>query len=73
MLRFTNMVNIYDNNGAGNYSYANAMTNTLMLDVAWKWLPKTAIFLNVQQGLRRLPQPDAPQTPTSCPTRIRCT
>src|SRR5450631_588544 len=48
-LRFTNMVNIYDNNGAGAYSYANAMTNTLMLDVAWKWLPKTAIFLNVSQ------------------------
>src|SRR6185437_10785124 len=28
----------------------NAMTNTLMLDVAWKWLPKTAVFVNVQQG-----------------------
>ncbi len=26
------------------------MTNTLMLDVAWKWLPKTAIFLNVSQS-----------------------
>ncbi len=44
------MVNIYDNNGAGSYAYANAMTNTLMLDVAWKWLPKTAIFLDVQQS-----------------------
>ena len=32
------------------YSYANAMTNTLMLDVSWKWLPKTAVFVNVQQG-----------------------
>jgi hypothetical protein len=51
MLRFTNMVNIYDNNGMGSYSYANAMTNTLMLDVAWKWLPKTAIFVNVQQSI----------------------
>ena len=49
-LRFTNMVNIYDNNGMGNYSYANAMTNTLMLDAAWKWLPKTAIFVNIQQS-----------------------
>jgi hypothetical protein len=49
-LRFTNMVNIYDNNGQGTYSYANAMTNTLMLDVAWKWLPKTAVFLNVSQS-----------------------
>jgi len=51
VLRFTNMVNIYDDNGAGSYSYANAMTNTLMLDVAWKWLPKTAIFLDVQQSI----------------------
>jgi Putative beta-barrel porin 2 len=49
-LRFTNMVNIYDS-GPGTYAYANAMTNTLMLDVAWKWLPKTAVFLNVQQSL----------------------
>jgi hypothetical protein len=50
VLRFTNMVNIYDENSQQSYSYANAMTNTLMLDVAWKWLPKTAIFLNVSQG-----------------------
>ena len=21
-----------------------------MLDAAWKWLPKTAVFLNAQQG-----------------------
>jgi hypothetical protein len=50
-LRFTNMVNIYDNSSMGpTYSYANAMTNTLMLDVAWKWLPKTAIFLNISQS-----------------------
>jgi Putative beta-barrel porin 2 len=49
-LRFTNMVNIYDNNGVGNYSYANAISNTLMLDVAWKWLPKTAIFLDISQS-----------------------
>jgi hypothetical protein len=50
ILRFTNMVNLYANNGPGNYSYANAMTNTLMLDVAWKWLPKTAVFIDLQQG-----------------------
>jgi hypothetical protein len=50
VLRFTNMVNIYDDNGAGSYSYANSITNTLMVDVAWKWLPKTAIFLDVSQS-----------------------
>ena len=34
-LRFTNMVNLYDNNGnngLGTYNYANALTNSLMLD-----------------------------------------
>jgi len=50
ILRFTNMVNIYDENSQQSYSYANAMTNTLMLDVAWKWLPKTAVFVNISQG-----------------------
>jgi hypothetical protein len=54
-LRFTNMVNLYDNNGVngmmGTYTYANALTNTLMLDVSWKWLPKTAVFLNVSQSV----------------------
>ncbi len=45
-LRFTNMVDIFDNS----YSYADAVTDTLMLDASWKWLPKTAVFLNVQQG-----------------------
>ena len=35
------MVNIYDDSPMGStYAYANAMSNTLMLDVAWKWLPK---------------------------------
>src|SRR6185312_3267858 len=45
-LRFTNMVDVY----GSSYTYANAMTNTLMLDVSWKWLPKTAVFVNVQQS-----------------------
>ena len=45
-LRLTNMIDYY----TGTYAYANAMTNTLMLDVSWKWLPKTAAFVNVQQG-----------------------
>ncbi|HLK88496.1 MAG TPA: outer membrane beta-barrel protein [Polyangia bacterium] len=45
-LRYTNMIDIYGTS----YQYANAMTNTLMLDVSWKWLPKTAVFVNIQQG-----------------------
>jgi hypothetical protein len=45
-LRYTNMVDIFQ----GGYSYASNDSNYLMLDAAWKWLPKTAIFLNAQQG-----------------------
>jgi hypothetical protein len=46
MLRYVNMVDIFD----APYTYANDMTNTLTLDVAWKWLPKTAIFVDLQEG-----------------------
>jgi hypothetical protein len=46
MLRYTNMIDVYD----APYTYANDVINTLTLDVSWKWLPKTAIFLDLQQG-----------------------
>jgi hypothetical protein len=46
-LRYTNMLDIFQ----GFYSYASTDNNYLMLDAAWKWLPKTAIFVNAQQGL----------------------
>ncbi|HXU02004.1 MAG TPA: hypothetical protein VN903_13620, partial [Polyangia bacterium] len=49
MLRYTNMIDIFDE--VSGYSYANSNTNLLMLDAAWKWLPKTAIFVNAQQGI----------------------
>jgi hypothetical protein len=45
-LRYTNMLDIF----TGFYDYATADYNYLMVDAAWKWLPKTAIFVNVQQG-----------------------
>ena len=45
-LRYTNMVDIFQDA----YEYASTDGNYLMLDGAWKWLPKTAIFLNAQQG-----------------------
>ena len=31
------------------------MTNAVMLDASWKWLPKTAIFVNVHAGFRDVP------------------
>jgi len=48
-LRYTNMLDIFSEDSG--YQYANADSNYLMLDTAWKWLPKTAIFLTAQQGI----------------------
>ena len=47
-LRYTNMIDIFSEESG--YNYANADSNYLMLDTAWKWLPKTAVFLTAQQG-----------------------
>jgi hypothetical protein len=44
------------------------MTNAIMLDASWKWLPKTAIFVNVTQGFVTYLEEPTPQTPSS----IRC-
>jgi hypothetical protein len=46
VLRYTNMIDVFE----GTYSFASTDGNYLMLDIAWKWLPKTAIFVNAQQG-----------------------
>jgi hypothetical protein len=46
ILRYTNMIDVFSQS----YAYANSMTNTIMLDVSWKWLPKTAVFVNISQG-----------------------
>jgi hypothetical protein len=45
-LRYTNMVDYFESV----YTYADSVTNQLMFDGAWKWLPKTALFVNVSQG-----------------------
>jgi hypothetical protein len=39
---------------------ANSMTNELMLDVSWRWLPKTALYLQVRQGYVLYFDPNAP-------------
>jgi hypothetical protein len=31
-------------------SFANSISHQLTLDVSWKWLPKTALFVNASQG-----------------------
>jgi hypothetical protein len=46
-LRYTNMLDLLDET---TYSYASSDANYLAADVAWRWLPKTAVFLDVRQG-----------------------
>jgi hypothetical protein len=45
--RYTNMVDIFETN---QYSFADSLSQELMVDAAWKWLPKTALFAQVRQG-----------------------
>jgi hypothetical protein len=47
-LRYNNVVDIFENGST--YEYANNLTNLLLLDVSWRWLPKTAIFVQFSQG-----------------------
>jgi hypothetical protein len=59
-LRYTNMIDVIQ----GDFSYATAMTNAIMLDASWKWLPKTAIFVNVTQGFVTYLEEPTPKTPS---------
>ena len=46
-LRYSNVIDVFED---ADYSYANSVSNLLLLDLAWKWLPKTAIFFDASQG-----------------------
>jgi hypothetical protein len=46
-LRYTNLIDYFETN---NLLGSSAITHDLMLDVSWKWLPKTAVYVNVRQG-----------------------
>jgi hypothetical protein len=60
MLRYTNMVDVLQ----GTFSYATSMTNSVMLDASWKWLPKTALFINVSQGVVTYLESASPKQPS---------
>lgn len=61
-LRYTNLIDAYE----GGYSNASNMTNELMLDIGWRWLPKTTIFVRAAQGITNYFEGDRP---TSYPLR----
>jgi hypothetical protein len=47
-LRYTNVLDYFESA----YTYASNMTHDGMIDLAWKWLPKTALF--IQGGAARI-------------------
>jgi len=47
LLRLTNMIDVFETEAL---KPANSMSNEAMLDLSWRWLPKTALYLQVRQG-----------------------
>ena len=46
-LRYVNGLDIFE---ADELEYASRMSHNAMLDTSWKWLPKTAVFIQVNGG-----------------------
>lgn len=46
-LRYTNSVDLFDN---VELEYANSLRHDMLLDVSWRWLPKTALYVQASQG-----------------------
>jgi hypothetical protein len=46
--RYSNVLDIYEQNP---YSRNNNMGNELVLDMSWRWLPKTALYVQAAQGM----------------------
>ena len=47
LLGYTNILDVYETDP---YKSGSNMTNTGVLDLSWRWLPKTALFVQVSQG-----------------------
>ncbi|HVZ71742.1 MAG TPA: hypothetical protein VHJ20_05145 [Polyangia bacterium] len=47
MFRYTNVIDVFE---ATAFEYGSTVTHQLLADVSWKWLPKTAIFIDAYQG-----------------------
>ena len=47
LLGFMNVLDMYETDP---YKSGSNMTNTGMFDLSWRWLPKTALFVQVTQG-----------------------
>src|SRR5205814_10107778 len=54
--RYSNALDYFESQ----YTYASNMTHDGMLDISWKWLPKTALFLQGGAAYVHYFKPDAP-------------
>lgn len=48
VVRYLNGLDLFDS--STNYTFADSMSHEAMLDLSWKWLPKTALFVDIRQG-----------------------
>ena len=58
VVRLSNMIDWFEQDSG--LTAANSMTNELMVDASWRWLPKTALYLQVRQGYVLYFDPNAP-------------
>lgn len=47
LVRYSNRLDYFED---AVYRTSKSMTNEILLDVSWRWLPKTAIYASVRQG-----------------------
>jgi len=66
VLRYSNRLDLFDSTGTlgqgqgiTDLRYANSLTHEGMLDLSWRWLPKTALFFNGQVGFVHYLDPNA--------------
>ncbi|HEX3694644.1 MAG TPA: outer membrane beta-barrel protein [Polyangia bacterium] len=57
ILRYSNIYDAF--NAASSYNFADSLFQELAVDVSWKWLPKTALFVQAAQGYITYLNPNA--------------
>jgi hypothetical protein len=50
LVRYTNRLDWFEQSTGSDYSFANSIGHEGLLDASWRWFPKTALFVAVQQG-----------------------
>ena len=67
IIRYTNSIDVFSGSNT-DYRYANSMSHEAMVDFSWKWLPKTAIFVQGRQGYIQYLDSSSTQTSVKRPS-----